>query len=134
MSHQSVSTKFNIRWMNNCFLCGCPLDIRIIPDDPSDLFMRRLSNFIQLMPINFLMNTQIYKIFGLKARKVCYGCYLSEPYKNPLCILRNREVGASRFKIKTISLSRSSLYSWFESFNRYLNRPDADDYVVATAV
>lgn len=129
-----MSTKFNVNWINTCFLCGCPLDIRILPDDPSDLFMRRLTNFIQLMPINFLMNTQIYKFFGLKARKICYGCYMSEPHKNPLCKIRNREIGVGRFRIKTISQSTSSLYSWFESFNRYLNRPDADDYVVPASV
>jgi hypothetical protein len=129
-----MSTKFNVNWINTCFLCECPLDIRILPDDPSDLFMRRLTNFIQLMPINFLMNTQIYKFFGLKARKICYGCYMSEPHKNPLCKIRNREIGVGRFRIKTISQSTWSLYSWFESFNRYLNRPDADDYVVPASV
>lgn len=105
------------------------MDIRIAPDKMSDLFLTRLSNFMNLYPIALFYNTKIYKFFGLKAMKVCYGCYLTEPHKR-CCNLRNRETGLSKTRFVTLSQSRESLYKWFESFNRYLNRPDADNYIV----
>jgi hypothetical protein len=129
MSRQFASTKFGVEWKEQCYLCNCPMDIRIAPDKMSDLFLSRLSNFMNLYPITLFYNTRIYKFFGITARKVCYGCYLSEPHKK-YHNLRNRETGLSRVKFATLSQSRESLYNWFESFNRYLNRPDAEIYVV----
>ena len=41
----------------------------------------------------------------------------------------DREVGRKKIKVKTTSKTHGELYRWFESFNRFINRPDVDEIV-----
>jgi hypothetical protein len=42
----------------------------------------------------------------------------------------NREVSGKRIAPVSKSLSTQEFYNYFESFDRYLRRPDADEYCV----
>lgn len=81
-----------------------------------------------LKPLKLEMNIAAWKFFGIKAHRVCYSCFLNKPNK---CFrkLRDREIGKLRGNIyNSSSKSQDELYRWFESFNEYVIRPDADDY------
>ena len=67
----------------------------------------------------------MYKFFGLKARRVCIGCY----YCRPTVDLRKRECGIpGATKKHKLSKSFKDVYEWFESCSRFLWRSDAEEY------
>jgi hypothetical protein len=129
MSHQCTRTDYKVRWLYNCHCCKAPLLVIIIIQHDDELFLSRLLNFMMLKPMNLVFNSVRWKFFGLKARRVCYSCFIRPPNK---CYrkLRDREIGKFKGQLyKPLSVSQKDLYNWFESFNEYVLRPDADDYV-----
>ena len=82
-----------------------------------------------MCPIDFMYNKSIYKVFGLKARKVCLMCFDNQPHRIPIGHIAAREVTGNKFTISCGSKTTNELYNWFESFNRFINRPDIDEYV-----
>jgi hypothetical protein len=69
----------------------------------------------------------IYKFFGLKVRRVCICCYEGRPERVPINMLNRREVMGKQIRIRSGSKSDRQIYDWFESFNRFINRPDIND-------
>ena len=105
-------------------MCNCPLNIYIETKFDRKV-LRRLINFYNLRPIDYSMNIRMYKFFGLKARRVCVGCY----YHPPRVDLRKRECGLpGAIKRHNLSKTLKEVYEWFESCNRFLWRLDAEDY------
>lgn len=130
MSHQ---WKFDVYWPHVCSCCKHPLDVIIyLKDDDNnrEIFWKRYFNFNLLKPCNFLLNKMRIKIVNLKARRVCTWCYENKPYKIGVRELILRETTGKSLVPRSQSLSKEEVYDWFESFNRYVRRPDADDYLV----
>ena len=86
-----------------------------------------------LKPHDFSMNKMYYRIVNLKARRVCKWCYENKPYKIGFRKLVNRETTGKSLAPRSNSLSTEEVYDWFESFNRYVRRPDAEEYVVKSS-
>lgn len=75
----------------------------------------------------------MYLLFvNLRARRVCKWCYDNKVHKVGVRKILNREVTGRSLAPRSKSLSRQEAYEWFESFDRYLRRPDADEYVIQT--
>ena len=126
MSHP-CRMDFNVGWNQCCYMCDAPMGLYFVPKVPSKRFYGRLVNFMKLSPLkNMQYNSPMYKFFGLRVRRVCAGCYYHRPRVN----IAKRETGQCRPRQRNLSISKTELYRWCESLNRYLNRPDADEYVV----
>ena len=129
MSHQ---WKFDVYWPNVCSCCSHPLNITIhlIHDvNNYEIFWKRFFNFKKLKPLDFYRNKMYYRIVNLKARRVCKWCYENKPYKIGVRDLMNRETTGRSLAPRSKSLSIKEVYNWFESFNRYVRRHDADDFI-----
>ena len=129
MSPQCMRTDYKVRWLYSCHCCKAPMTIVIIIPHNDEVFISRLINFMMLKPMKLIFNTPRWKFFGLRARRVCYSCFIRPPTR---CYrqLKDREVGRFTGKLhKPLSSSTQELYKWFESFNDYVIKPDADDYV-----
>lgn len=124
-----IDTRFEVKWYQTCYICNNPLDMMVIPNVSSKEFLERFLAYRVMYPFEFMYNKSIYKFFGLKARKVCLMCFANEPHRiNPKRIAL-REVSGNRIRPMGESKTTEELYSWFESFNRFINKPDIDDYV-----
>jgi hypothetical protein len=123
---------FNVSWKRTCLTCHHPIDviITITSHHDYDTFWRRYVNLSDLRPSTMDLNDCMYKIINLKAYRMCKSCYDAKAHKISFKSLMNRELYGTKLCPKSNSLSAEQIYNWFESFNRYLHRPDADDYVV----
>jgi hypothetical protein len=125
--------QFNVYWYHTCSFCKHPLDVVIyLTHDVSQnkLFWKRYFNYRLLKPCDFSMNKMYIKILNLKARRVCKWCYENKPYKIGFRDIMYRETTGRSLAPTSKSMSTSEIYDWFESFNRYVRRPDAEDYTV----
>lgn len=114
----------NVKWEHVCYTCRCPLNIYVETKFDRKI-LNRLINFYNLRPIDFSMNTPMFKFFGLKVRRVCVGCY----YCKPIIDIRKRECGLpGATKKHRLSKSFKEVYEWFESCSRFLWRSDAEEY------
>ena len=71
----------------------------------------------------------MYRIFNMKARKVCCWCFTNNTHKkflNPKYIMNRKKPEV----IKSESMTHQEIYDWYESLCRYMNKPDADEYMV----
>ena len=76
----------------------------------------------------------MYKIINLKANRMCKSCYNAKAHNVSFKSIMNRELHGKPIYPRTESLSANQIYFWFECFNRYLHRPDADNYIVGNVV
>jgi hypothetical protein len=131
MSHH---WKFNVSWCHTCLTCHHPIDIIITITSSNreldSLFWKRYINFIKLRPSNMSLSGKMYKIINLKAYRLCKSCYNTKAHKVNHVNIMNREIYGKRIHPRSESLNSDQIYDWFESLNRYVHRPDADDYVV----
>jgi GR25 family glycosyltransferase involved in LPS biosynthesis len=100
------------------------------PINEIDLFWKRYYNFRKLVPCDMTLNEKYIKVVNLKGRRVCKWCYVNKAHKINIKTLMNREVSGKRIAPVSKSLSTQEFYNYFESFDRYLRRPDADEYCV----
>ena len=127
MSHPLT---FEVKWDYRCYFCQNPLDPYIVINCNQLFFFKRFYNFQFLKPCDMTHNISIYKIINLKCRRVCCWCFENDPHKvNPKDLMK-RQTGERRIKPSSGSMNDSEIFQWFQSFYRYLNRPDADDYTV----
>ena len=125
--------KFDVFWPHVCSFCKHPLDVTIhlVHDvEKREIFWKRYFNFKKLRPCNFSLNKMYIQLLNLKARRVCKWCYENKPYKIGVRDLMNRETTGRSLAPRSKSLSSSEVYDWFESFDRYVRRADADDYAL----
>ena len=130
MSHD---WKYKIEWCHTCSFCEHPLDVIVNFEQPEDdimLFWKRYYNFRKLVPRDMTLNETYIKIVNLKGRRVCKWCYENKPHKIDYRKLMVRETTGKRIAPVSKSLSNKEIYDYYESFDRYLRRPDADDYTV----
>ena len=120
-------TKFRIEWDHRCYLCQNPLDVQIQPNIPTTWFIICLRTFKRLYPFGFINNSSIYKFFGQKVRRVCICCYDGQPEKVPVDMINRREVLGKKIRIRSGSKTDRQIYDWFESFNRFINKPDINE-------
>jgi len=128
--------KFKITWDHTCSFCKHPLDIIIYLEydaNQNKLFWKRYYNFTMLLPSDVHLNKMYIKIVNLKARRVCKWCYDNKVHNVGFRNILNREVTGRSPAPRSRSLSCQEVYNWFESFDRYLRRPDADEYVVKSS-
>lgn len=133
MSHQ---WKFNVSWKHTCLTCGHPLDVSIAISSYNeyDLFWRRHENFTKLRPYDIDLNKRMYKIINMKAHRMCKSCYDAKAHNVSFNSIMNREITGKKLYPTSKSMSAGQIYDWFESFNRYVHRPDADNYIVGNDV
>jgi len=111
---------FCVTWEGSCTLCRNPVDIRmkmvvedvlrIIPD---------MVTFFEHHPVNFDNNRLVWKVRGGKAYRCCEACW-KRPW--PVPNLREREVTgrSGRGGIKSGSMSRELVHTWFKSLHTYI--------------
>jgi hypothetical protein len=120
-----MKKEFKVRWERTCYKCGCPMNIYISFEyDPE--FIKYIINYYNIVPFDFSNNLPIYKCFGMKARKICLGCY-ENPNENLLSHLHRRELGMrNSLRRQEISKTQKEIYDWFEGFNRFLYKENAE--------
>lgn len=87
-----------------------------------------------LAPSDIHLNKMCIKIVNLKGRRICKWCYDNKVHKVGFRNILNREVTGRSLAPRSKSLSCQDVYNWFESFDRYLRRPDAEEYTVSTSL
>jgi hypothetical protein len=125
----SLPLTFKVEWKRCCYLCNNPLDVKIIIPKPSRTFIKRYYNFLVLRPNDMHYNASMLKVFNMKARRVCYWCFMNKPHKkfmNPRHLMNRTKPET----IRSESYTQQQIFLWFESLYNYLNRPDADEYMV----
>ena len=125
----SIDTKFDVKWPYTCYICNNPIDMKILPRTPSTEFFKRLLTYRLMYPFDFIHNKSIYKVFGLKARRVCMVCFANETHKVHPKRIALREISGNKIVPNMRSKTVDELFNWFESFNKFVNRPDVQDYV-----
>lgn len=95
------------------------------------LFWKRYYNFVELSPCDSIhLNKMYLRVVNLKARRVCKWCYDNKVHKIGVRNILNREITGRSLYPMSKSMSCEEVYNRFESFDRYLRRPDVDDYIV----
>ena len=107
-----------VGWLYTCYMCSCPMNVYCIFDEMSTFkYFRSFAGHRRFCLEN---NVFLYKFFGLKVKRVCYGCY---KVKKPN--LAMREIG-KRTPFINNSKTREDIYNWFSDFNEFLMKKDLD--------
>lgn len=108
-----------VGWQYTCHMCSCPMNIYVIFDNITNY--RYLKSFAgHNRQFTLENNMVLYKFFGLKVRRVCFGCYTTRKPN-----LFKREIG-TRTPFVNISRTREEIYNWFSDFNEFLNKNDIE--------
>lgn len=125
--------KFNVYWERVCWVCNNPLDIMIRLEydaQKNRLFWKRFFNFKILLPNDIHLNVSYLSVVNMKARHVCKHCFKNKHHKKVFRNVLSREINGKSPIPRSKSMTEKEVYNWFESFNRYLRRPDADEYML----
>lgn len=119
---------FGVKWDGYCCLCQSPLDVRMkVSIDILDDVVHDIVTFFEHHSIPLAKNRLVWKVRGGKAYRCCDACY-KKPW--PVPNLREREVtGRSRRGgIKSGSMSRELIHTWFKSLYTYINMDPEGKY------
>ena len=101
-------------------MCSNPMNVYVTTDRRDETFLRDMRSFCGHRKLDLINNTFIFKFFGLRIKRVCWGCY-----KTPVPNTLTREIGV-RKKFMNHSISRKQLYEWFKDFHEFRQRKDLD--------
>ena len=131
MSREGIShhshIEWKVRWKYCCYECGIPLCIHYeLKNIDINEFVDTLITFKKFRPTLWYGQHFYYKFYGLKLKRVCFVCFNGFSKVN-LSSLRAREIGK---KIRVEKTPKFVLYEWYKSFDRFLRRPDRQEYLL----
>lgn len=81
----------SFRWERQCFQCGRPVDVYFDDNGCLDTMIKSMAFFIK-NPIDLDYNVSLLKFYGMKVKRVCFGCFQNKLHFNPN-VMRERETG-----------------------------------------
>jgi len=117
---------FNIRCKGRCYTCNNPLEPYV---KSNNWQVRDLVRHYRktISPLYCYNNETFYKIYKLKAQRLCYSCFKHDRQKITPQQLRKRECGQYNYFNRVPSLSDKDLISWFQRLCKYINKSYVKD-------
>lgn len=115
----------NIRCKGRCYLCNNPLNPYVKSNNwqVRNLVRQYRKN---VSPLYCYNNTTFYKIYKLKAQRLCYSCFKLERQKIIPEQLRKRECGQYNYFNKIPSLSDKDIIVWFQKLCKYIDKKNKE--------
>jgi len=111
----------NIKCKGRCYICDNPLQPYVKSNNwqVRDLVRFYKKNISSLFCYN---NIIFYKVYKLKAQKLCYSCFKYENKKITHEQFRRRECGQFKYFNKVPSLSEKDINNWFQKLCKYVKK------------
>ncbi len=111
----------NIKCKGRCYICDNPLEPYV---KSNNWQVRDLVRFYKrnVSPLFCYNNVIFYKIYKLKAKKICYSCFKHGNKKITCEQLRRRESGQFNYFNRIPSLSEKDINSWFQKLYKYIKK------------
>lgn len=109
----------SFKWRHKCFQCDRPVDVYFSMDGDYRL-IAPFFLFHSRVPLHYQHNKMYYKFYGLKVKRVCYGCFSNKLNFNPQVDLQRRIGMRVQFLPKNYAKTSEEIENWNKMFSRYL--------------
>jgi len=109
----------SFKWKHKCFQCDRPVAVYFSMNGDYGL-IRPFVNFYSKVPLSYKYNDMYYKFYGLKVKRVCYGCFKDKLKFNPR-IEAQRSIGQPvQLRPKNYAKTQEQIELWNSLFREYL--------------